>query len=327
MKVEFIKYLRCPNTMSRLTLTKAEIIDDKIKSGILNSECGVYQYVVHNYIARFVNTDNYANSFGWQWNKFKKTQFDSNSGFPISYNRFWRATSWKNKIQQGEWILDAGCGSGRFAEISSNTDANIVSIDYSNAVDACYENLRNRNNLIIIQCDIYKLPFEDGFFDKIYSLGVLQHTPDVKKAVQSLSVKLRVGGHFCVDFYEKSIQRIFLPKYWLRPFTTRIQKESVFQFLENNIDLLLKISKTVGKFPVIGKILTRIVPVADYSTILPLEKEQIREWAILDTFDWLTPTYDQPQTRETIRKWLLEFGFENIEVLKESHIVGRGRKL
>ena len=327
MKIEFIKNLRCPNTMSRLFLTNAVTTDDKVKFGTLSSECGAYQYEIQNYIARFVNTDNYADSFGWQWNKFKNTQFDSNSRLPISYNRFWRATNWENKIQQGEWILDAGCGSGRFAEISSNTDAYIVSIDYSNAVDACYENLGNRSNLIIIQCDIYKLPFEDGFFDKIYSLGVLQHTPDVQKAVQSLSHKLKVGGHICVDFYEKSFHRIFLPKYWLRPLTTRIQKERVFQFLENNVDLLLKTSKALRKIPAIGKYLNRIVPVADYSNILPLGNEQIREWAILDTFDWLTPKYDNPQTRETIRKWLQEFGFEDIEVLKESHLVGRGRKL
>ena len=327
MKLAFVEFLRCPNTLSKLTLTDVEIIDDKIKSGILHSECGLHQYAIHKYIARFVKTDNYANSFGWQWNKFKKTQFDSYSGFPITFNRFWKATNWEDKIQHGEWILDAGCGSGRFAEISSNTTANIVAIDYSNAVDACYENLGSRDNLIIIQCDIYKLPFENGFFDKIYSLGVLQHTPDVKEAVLSLSLKIKTGGDFCIDFYEKSFKSMLLPKYWLRPFTKRIDKESVFLFLEKNIDFLLKVSRILRRIPFIGKLLARVIPVADYSTILPLSEKQIREWAILDTFDWLTPTYDNPQTRKTIHKWLIEFGFEKIQVLKEGHIVGRGNKL
>jgi len=327
MKLAFVEFLRCPNTLSKLTLTDVKIIDDKIKSGILHSECGLHQYAIHNYIARFVKTDNYANSFGWQWNKFKKTQFDSYSGFPITFNRFWKATNWEDKIQHGEWILDAGCGSGRFAEISSNTTANIVAIDYSNAVDACYENLGNRDNLIIIQCDIYKLPFENGFFDKIYSLGVLQHTLDVKEAVRSLSLKIKTAGYFCIDFYEKSFKSMLLPKYWLRPFTKRIDKESVFLFLEKNIDFLLKVSRILRRIPFIGKLLARVVPVADYSTILPLSEKQIREWAILDTFDWLTPTYDNPQTRKTIHKWLNEFGFEKIEVLKEGHIVGRGNKV
>jgi ubiquinone/menaquinone biosynthesis C-methylase UbiE len=327
MKLAFVEYLRCPNTLSKLTLTDAEIINDKIKFGILNSDCGLYQYTIHNYIARFVKTDNYANSFGWQWNKFKKTQFDSYSGFPITFNRFWKATNWEDKIQKGEWILDAGCGSGRFAEISSNTNANIVAIDYSTAVDACYENLGNRDNLIIIQCDIYQLPFENGFFDKIYSLGVLQHTPDVKEAVRSLSLKIKAGGDFCIDFYEKSFKSMLLPKYWLRPFTKRMNKEKVFVFLEKNVDSLLRISRILRKIPFMGKLLARIVPVADYSTILPLSEKQIREWAILDTFDWLTPSYDNPQTRKTIHNWLIEFGFGKIEVLKEGHIVGRGNKV
>jgi len=327
MKKFIVKHLRCPVTMSNLELVSFEIIGDRVKTGILISKCKKYEYPITNFIPRFVKCDNYANSFGWQWNKFKKTQFDSYTGYPITYNRFWKATNWEDKIQEGEWILDAGCGSGRFAEISSSTTTNIVAIDYSNAVDACYENLYNRDNLVIIQCDIYKLPFENGFFDKIYSLGVLQHTPDVKEAVRSLSCKIKTGGYFCIDFYEKSFKSMFLPKYWLRPFTKRRNKESVFLFLEKNIDFLLKISRFLRTIPFIGNLLARIVPVADYSTILPLSSKQIREWAILDTFDWLTPAYDNPQTRKTINQWLIEFGFEKIEVLKEGHIVGRGIKL
>ena len=123
------------------------------------------------------------------------------------------------------------------------------------------------------------------------------------------------------------MKSMLLPKYWLRPFTKRIDKESVFLFLEKNIDFLLKVSRILRRIPFIGKLLARVIPVADYSTILPLSEKQIREWAILDTFDWLTPTYDNPQTRKTIHKWLIEFGFEKIQVLKEGHIVGRGNKL
>ena len=99
------------------------------------------------------------------------------------------------------------------------------------------------------------------------------------------------------------------------------------KIIQGNIDFLLKVSRILRRIPFIGKLLARVIPVADYSTILPLSEKQIREWAILDTFDWLTPTYDNPQTRKTIHKWLIEFGFEKIQVLKEGHIVGRGNKL
>ena len=322
-----MQYLRCPISLSKLHLDCEKISGGRIQSGNLISECGQYKYPIINFIPRFVNADNYANSFGWQWNKFKKTQFDSNSGFPITFNRFWKATNWESKIQEGEWILDAGCGSGRFAEISSDTKANIVAIDYSNSVDACYQNLNQRENLFIVQCDIYNLPFMNGFFDKIYSLGVLQHTPDVQRSVYCLSLKLRKKGEFCIDFYEKSFKSNFLPKYWLRPFTKKMEKEQLLLLLEKYSDSLLRTSGFFKKIPIIGKYLARLIPIADYNGILPLSKAQIREWAILDTFDWLTPAYDNPQTRKTINKWLIEFGFDNIEVLKEGHIVGRGNKI
>ena len=326
MKKSFIENLRCPYTMTKLILKSNDIINNRVKTGMLISKCGSHEYPIIEYVPRFVKDDNYASSFGWQWNIFKKTQFDSYSGLPITFNRFWKATKWDSKIKKNEWILDAGCGSGRFAEISTNTKANVVAIDYSDAVDACYSNLGDRENILIIQCDIYRLPFEDAFFDKIYSLGVLQHTPYVKKAVKSLSLKLKSGGLFCIDFYEKSFKSMLLPKYWLRPFTKKIKKEKLLAILQKRIDMLLITSKYLKKIPFIGNLLARLVPVADYSDILPLSKTQIREWAILDTFDWLTPTYDNPQTRKSIYDWLKELDFQKIEVLKESHIVGRGIK-
>lgn len=327
MKVTFIQNLRCPKTMSKLNLRSPLIVNDKIKSGILVSSCLNYQYPIIDFIPRFIKADDYTSSFGWQWNKFRKTQFDSYSGHPITFNRFWKSTNWGNQIDDYEWILDAGCGSGRFAEISTNTKANIVAIDYSSAVDACYENLGDRSNIIVIQCDIYNLPFEDEFFDKVYSLGVLQHTPNVRKAVHCLSLKVKRGGNFCIDFYEKSMKSIFLPKYLLRPITKRLKNETIFSFLVRRVDFLLGISRQLRKIPLVGQFFAKLVPVADYTNVLPLSQKQIREWAILDTFDWLTPTYDNPQSKKTVRRWLKEFGFGQIEVLKEGHIVGRGIKL
>ena len=86
------------------------------------------------------------------------------------------------------------------------------------------------------------------------------------------------------------------------------------------------VSNIFRKIPVIGKALQRLIPVANYNGIYPLNQTQIREWALLDTFDMLGPSYDTPQTEVTIKKWMDEEGFNNVESLHATLLVVRGRK-
>ena len=81
----------------------------------------------------------------------------------------------------------------------------------------------------------------------------------------------------------------------------------------------------MGKIPKIGGQLKRVVPVANYVGELPLDERQQLEWSLLDTFDWLSPAYDQPQTAATVRGWLEGAGMQHVEVLKAGHLVGRAQ--
>jgi hypothetical protein len=174
-----------------------------------------------------------------------------------------------------------------------------------------------------VQGDIYALPFHKGDFAFVYSLGVLQHTPDVERAFAALPPTVAAGGRLCVDFYQKSWKSALLPKYWLRPITKRISKPRLFAVLQTVVPTLLPVSRLFAKVPAIGGQLKRIVPVANYVGELPLDERQQLEWSLLDTFDWLAPEFDNPQTPETIRRWLQDAGMERIEVLKAGHLVGR----
>ncbi len=273
---------------------------------------------------RFVPESNYADNFGMQWNTFRKTQLDSHSGHPVSADRFWKATGWKSEDLAGKWVLDVGCGAGRFAEIALGAGARVVALDYSGAVDACQANLGHFRDVHVVQGDIYALPFQSGVFAFVYSLGVLQHTPDVGKAFLALPRMLAVGGRICVDFYQKSWKSSLLPKYWLRPLTKRMSKTRLFSVLQDLVPKLLPVSVLLGKIPVLGGRLKRLVPVANHVGVLPLDERQQVEWSLLDTFDWFSPEYDNPQTPATVERWLEEAGMERIEVLKAGHLVGRG---
>lgn len=328
MKSEIIKILRCPKTGMKLVWEKAdsERSDEEFLEGWLISEDKRNRYPVRSSIPRFVPESNYADNFGMQWNYFAKTQLDSHSGHCISEDRFWLATGWNPNDLKGKWVLDVGCGSGRFAEVALNSGAKVVALDYSSAVDACYENLRHYKNLYVVQGDIYSLPFADNSFDFIYSLGVLQHTPNVENAFLALPPVLRNGGNICVDYYEKTFKSLFLPKYWLRLFTKRIKKNYLFSFLEVTVPILLFVSRALQRLPMVGKLLRRAIPVANYDGVLPLSERQLREWALLDTFDWLSPAYDNPQTKKSARAYMEQAQMERIEVLNAGHLVARGRK-
>jgi SAM-dependent methyltransferase len=248
---------------------------------------------------------------------------DSHSGQSISSDRFWRTTGWSSEELRGQWVLDCGCGAGRFAEIALGAGARVVALDYSTAVDAAYANLRHHRNLHVVQGDIYALPFVRHAFPFVYSLGVLQHTPDVAKAFASLPPMVAPGGRLSADFYEMTWKHRLLPRHFLRLFTTRMQKSAVFELCRRWVPRMLAISQRVGRIPKVGRLLVRAMPVADYSGVYPLSQDQLEEWALLDTFDWLSPQFDQPQQRADVARWIASAGFDESEVVKSGFMVVR----
>ena len=328
--IGLLDILRCPESGERLLFIESNN-DDLSHSGDFVSESGNFVYPVIDNIPRFVPVDNYSESFGIQWNLFRKTQLDSYSGISASRDRFWKATNWSEAELKNKLVLDIGCGAGRFAEIALEAGAKVIAVDYSASVDACYENLKHHDNLYVIQADIYRLPFENEVFSYIYSLGVL-HTPDVRASFFALPVLLEDNGKLCVDYYCKTWKSILMPKYWLRPITKNISKTIMLRVLRVVVPVLYPLGLLIGKLP-LGHILKRVIPIAD--PIYYYEKQFGKtamsyndrvQWALLDTFDWLTPAYDNPQTEETILHWMEESNLRDIEVLKAGHMVARGRK-
>jgi len=223
-------------------------------------------------------------------------------------------------------VLDIGCGAGRFAEVALGLGAEVFAVDYSTAVDATLENLGNHPRLNVVQGDLYHLPFAANSFDMLYCFGVIQHTPDPYRAVLSLPALLTGGGYLAVDVYPRRWTNALLFRYWLRPITTRMPQDRLFRIVQRATPFLLSVSRAIGRIPSVGRYLRRLVPVVNYEGIFPLTDEQLLEWGTLDTFDMLSPRYDQPQTRESLRRWLAEAGLDRIEVCDMGFLVGRGRK-
>jgi SAM-dependent methyltransferase len=326
MKRELLALLACPECGENLGLTHTTEVDGEIQSGRLICQDCSRQFPIVNAIPRFVSDENYAGGFGLQWNRYRRTQLDSYSGLPISRERFFRQSGWKPEDLHGRRVLDVGCGAGRFAEIVLTCGADLVALDYSSAVDACWQNHFRQPGLNVVQGDIYHLPFKPGRFDFVYCFGVLQHTPDVRQAFMALPLQLRAGGQLAVDVYPVLPLNFLWPKYWLRPLTRRIPPVRLFAWVRTWVEVLLPLSRLIGRLPGIGRKLRYLIPVANYEGVYSLSEAQLREWAVLDTFDMFAPAYDQPQSAPTLRAWFQAARLQSIEVFRSGFLVGRGVK-
>lgn len=278
---------------------------------------------VVNGIPRFVSHENYADSFGYQWNMHRFTQLDSYTGMSLSRDRIFGVSGWPEHLD-GELILEAGSGAGRFTEVLLTTGARIVSFDYSAAVDANWANNGNNPRLCLFQGDIFRIPLREAFFDKVICLGVLQHTPDPGAAFASLARYVKPGGMLVIDIYRRNLASLLHWKYMLRPITKRMDKQILYRFIEKTVPHLVGVSAFFRRF--FGRAGMRLVPILQYDH-WGLTPELNHKWAILDTFDMYSPAHDHPQSLSTVRKWYEKAGFTEVDVRPGPNgVVARGIK-
>lgn len=326
MHRDLLELVACPSCYGSLALTTEDAPDTDIETGELRCAACAARYPIEGSVPRFVPPENYSSSFGFQWNRFRRTQLDSATGQPISRDRFFAQSGWRAAEMDGRSVLDIGCGAGRFAEVALSTGARVVAVDYSRAVDACRQNLGAHARLDVVQADVYRLPFRPGRFDFVYCFGVLQHTPDVRGAFMALRDQLAPHGRLAVDLYPRTPWNVVWPKYWLRPLTKRIGPERLFPAVTRMVNLLWPFSLALGRVPHLGRKLRHALPVANYEGALPLTRRQLKEWAVLDTFDMLAPAHDHPQNVSTVRTWFEQARLTDIDVFRRGLVVGRGRR-
>ncbi len=314
MKHRLLQWLACPSCQGGLDLVIQHESGEEIEEGNLAcATCG-RAFPISGGIPRFVASDQYASSFGYQWNRHAELQLDSRNGADFSQKRFRSITGWNAAEMAGQLTLDVGCGSGRFAEIALADGAEVVAVDLSRAVDACRRNLGNHPHLHVVQASIYELPFRDSTFERAYCIGVVQHTPDPKKSVLSIASKVAMGGKIGFWIYELSWKAFVGTvgfKYLLRPFTKHCSIGKLERFCAALERVCWPLVRWGRKKGLVGRIVMRLLPVScAHLQAIPLSESDFREWVRLDTFDMYSPAHDHPQTFSTVRAWIEEAGFQ-----------------
>ncbi|MBT5039101.1 MAG: class I SAM-dependent methyltransferase [Rhodospirillaceae bacterium] len=277
-------------------------------------------------VIRFRTDSGYAVSFAKQWTKFQINQYDRNNGTNLYRDRFLRETGWPAKGLDGELILEAGCGAGAFTCQLLETGARILSFDYGGAVDVAKTH-NNSSNVVFLQADILDMPFLQNRFDRVFCHGVIQHTPDPQGAFAALARMVKPGGRISIDVYLKD-RRIetWKAKYLWRWLTKRIDPDKLMAFLEISIPLWLPFDTMIKRTPVFGRFLGSIIPCMNYFWT-DLSREERIQWAIMNTFDALSPKYDKPASLREVDSWFENAGFEKYEVRRGGNgVVGNGIK-
>jgi len=155
--------------------------------------------------------------------------------FRLQSSRHWRQ---KNGIWQvahelagdikGKIVLDAGCGDGWYSAQMQKAGAEVHGTDFSGKAISFAEIIVP--DVSFKTGSLLELPYEDNFFDVVFSFQVLEHIPpeDLPRAIKEVARVLKPDGLFIPSvpttirpmsaahfqhFTEKTIKEVLEPKF------------------------------------------------------------------------------------------------------------------
>jgi len=96
------------------------------------------------------------------------------------YKYFWKKkmlpiTNYPFNLKNNSYLLDVGCGWGRFLLSVTNNEITVVGIDINFEYLQKIKKLKSSYNIHLIRADCEYLPFRNEIFDYIFSNSVFQH--------------------------------------------------------------------------------------------------------------------------------------------------------
>jgi SAM-dependent methyltransferase len=337
MRKKFLNILCCPETGSELRLEVAEVYGnnaDHIKTGRLISVNSNIAYPIVNGVPRFVGKEFYTKSFGFEWKKWARIQFESeNVGKPMeghTSGMFRKITEFSSADIKDKLVVEFGCGPGRFMDIVRNMGGIVVGIDLSLAVDVAGENFFSDENVLIVQGDILKPPFKKQTFDVAYSIGVFHHTPEPIKGFHTMADCVKKNGKIstCVYpkgiFYDYPVLRRFRGgfKFLSKYFGTAFSNTFALLYAQASAYFITSVFMKLNQIKFLQKPLFWLAKHLVVILDLPDKK-----WRTLDIFDAITPCYASTHTNDEVYCWFVQSSCSEIKTTSWCNTSLTGRKL
>lgn len=116
-------------------------------------------------------------------------------------------------VKECDYILEAGCGTGRFSTYLAKKGKKIVAMDVSNEVLNVAREKAVKEGVVdeiaFIEGDIENLPFNNKSFDGVFSFAVLRHFSSPEKGMSELCRVMQDDGVLVIDILNKKIFRYY----------------------------------------------------------------------------------------------------------------------
>jgi SAM-dependent methyltransferase len=102
---------------------------------------------------------------------------------------------------RGARVLELGAGTGRDIVAVARAGAQAYADDRSSEARAMIAERARSAGVEVTLCDadLRELPYDDGFFDAVYSVGLVEHFTDVDEVLREQCRVVRPGGLLAVD--------------------------------------------------------------------------------------------------------------------------------
>ncbi len=342
MHAEHVSELACPRCRGQLEISQAS---GWIESGQLHCAACSADFPVELGVPRMVDTSNRKSAatrvgsrtqaaFGFEWLRYPVTTHEEDlvtffalTGIEPSFHESVdldyflveqpteaQLTAASTSRLRGAKVLEAGCGMGKYVRVASELGAELaVGLDASDAVERAVEVTERRENVLIVQGDIFHPPLRGGF-DFAYSVGVLHHTPAPRRAFESVASLVRPGGELAVWLYPH-LDRMapYLLEIWheriLRPMTSRLPHRT----LERLCVGLGKLTVLKTRLRTKGGIVRR--GAARMLSAVAVGEHLDPGIAAFLNFDWFSPPHRSRHTDAELADWFVGVGFDEPRVL------------
>tara|TARA_B100000579_G_scaffold25171_1_gene17721 strand:+ start:14289 stop:15212 length:924 start_codon:yes stop_codon:yes gene_type:complete len=237
--------------------------------------------------------------------KHSELQLDSVNGTKHRLETILSRTNWAPSFFKDKLILECGCGAGPDTEVLLSLGAKVMSVDIA-GLEIASKNIGDNSNSQFLQASLLDLPFKENNFDIVYCHRVIQHTPNPDRYLRNILRYVKPSGHVFIHSYAKTWTQMVRWKYLLRPLTTNMSPSVLYHRIERHSSFLYNLCNKLEKIGKFGKTIKRIfVPFFNYRNN-DFFKEKSDKWIIQygihDTFDALSPKFDNPLSCKRFRK-------------------------